>query len=390
MKIVPQDQTLLIALEGELNSVTTPAVNKEIQEAIAANPGLVPAFDAEKLLYISSTGLRMLLTFCKQFDRELLISNVSSEVYDIMDITGFTSLMTVQRRMREISVEGCEIIGQGAFGTVYRIDADTVVKVYRSADLLPMIRNEQKRARQAFLRGIPTAIPFDVVKVDSRYGSVFEMVKARNCGERLIEEPERIEEILDRYVSFIKTVHGVEMLPGELPDTRSVYAEELDRVAKYLPEETASRLRELIAAVPESLHVVHGDIQMKNVMLSDDTEVLIDMDTLSVGNPVFEFAGLFMSYIAFNEDDPDDALQFLGIDTDTCRRVYSGILSRYLGGDAGRIRAADDRIRLLGYLRFLYVVATAYDTEAPLRRVQIARAVSQMGILKDRVTSLAL
>ena len=390
MKILPQDQTLLIALEGELNSVTTPAANKEIQEAIAANPGLVPAFDAENLLYISSTGLRMLLSYCKQFERELVIFNVSSEVYDTMEITGFTSIMTVQRRMREISVEGCEVIGKGAFGTVYRINADTVVKVYRSADLLPMIRNEQKRARQAFLRGIPTAIPFDVVKVDGRYGSVFEMVKARNCGERLIEEPGRIEEILDQYASFIKTVHGVEMLPGELPDIRDVYEKYLDRVAERLPEATVTRLRELIAAVPGSNHVVHGDIQMKNVMLSDDSEVLIDMDTLAVGDPVFEFAGLFMSYIAFNEDDPDDALLFLGIDTDTCRRVYSGILSRYLDGDAGRIKAADDRIRLLGYLRFLYVVVMEYDTEEPIRRVQIARAVSQIEILKDRVKSLAL
>ena len=41
-------------------------------------------------------------------------------------------------------------------------------------------------------------------------------------------------------------------------------------------------------------------------MISRGEMILIDMDHLALGDPVFEFAGLFAAYIAFNEDDPDD------------------------------------------------------------------------------------
>ena len=41
--------------------------------------------------------------------------NVSPVVYDIFDVTGFTKLLNVKRHPREISVEGCEEIGSGAY-----------------------------------------------------------------------------------------------------------------------------------------------------------------------------------------------------------------------------------------------------------------------------------
>ena len=129
---------------------------------------------------------------------------------------------------------------------------------------------------------------------------------------------------------------------------------------------------------------------MKNVMLSDDTEILIDMDTLSMGDPVFEFAGLFMAYVAFNEDDPDDPIKFLGIDVPTCRKIYNGILNRYLNGDAQRIRSFKDKAALMGYVRFMNVLVMEHNLETPIRRTQIARATSQICALAESVQSLAL
>ena len=49
----------------------------------------------------------------KQAGSEVRIFDVSPEVYDILDMTGFTELLTVEKRFREISVDGCEIIGKG-------------------------------------------------------------------------------------------------------------------------------------------------------------------------------------------------------------------------------------------------------------------------------------
>lgn len=62
--------------------------------------------------------------------------------------------------MRELSVEGCELIGSGFSGDVYRLDDDTVLKVYRDPGSLGEIEHEQYLSRLAFVRGIPTMILF--------------------------------------------------------------------------------------------------------------------------------------------------------------------------------------------------------------------------------------
>ncbi len=54
--------------------------------------------------------------------------------------------------MREVSIEGCEIIGSGASGDVYRLDDDTAVKIYKKSDSLGEIERKQKLARRAFVR----------------------------------------------------------------------------------------------------------------------------------------------------------------------------------------------------------------------------------------------
>ena len=48
--------------------------------------------------------------------------------------------------LREVSVDGCPVIGRGYYGTVYRLDADTIVKVYASPDSIPLIEIPSKTA----------------------------------------------------------------------------------------------------------------------------------------------------------------------------------------------------------------------------------------------------
>ena len=119
--------------------------------------------DSENLEYISSAGLRVILRL-KKAEPSLKVINVSADVYEIFDITGFTEIITIEKAYRKLSVEGCEAIGKGANGTVYRLDPDTIIKVYHNADALADIHRERELARRAFVLGIPTAIPYDVVK----------------------------------------------------------------------------------------------------------------------------------------------------------------------------------------------------------------------------------
>ena len=391
MKINIEGDIIIVCLEGRIDSSNAGAIGHELNERMDENPGLSLVIDARELQYISSAGLRVLLQLSKRQEQKLAVQNTSPEVYEIFEVTGFTGLLNVSRRLREISVDGCEIVGRGAIGTVYRLDEDTIVKVYEIPDSLPMIENEQKRAKQAFLKGIPTAISYDVVKVGDKYGSVFEMLKAVTLNDVLVASPERRDEIVEGHARFIRQIHEVEMEPGELPEAKAVFMGYLEELKDLLGEALYARLRGLFEAIPDNLHIVHGDIQMKNVMLSGEEPMLIDMDTLSVGDPVFDLMSVCVAYPLFNEDEPDNSLKFLGITSEMCDFVYEKTLSCYFSDrDAAAIREAEKKIRVVAYVRFLFLLAVLGIGKPELKQLRIDHALSHLQALASQVDSLAI
>ena len=122
MKTMLEDNRLTLFLEGRVDSNNAAAVEEGLLAAVEAHPGAGVAIDAADLEYISSAGLRVLMKLRKRVGKALPVLNTSPEVYDIFEVTGFTELLDVRKRLREISVEGCEKIGAGATASVYRID----------------------------------------------------------------------------------------------------------------------------------------------------------------------------------------------------------------------------------------------------------------------------
>ena len=182
MESYVKNNELILCPEGNITSVNAISLEKEILFAVNAHPGLPVSIDAEKLTYISSAGLRVLMKINRGMDPPLTIRNASKEVYEIFDMTGFTQMMTIDKAYRVVSIEGCEVIGQGANGTIYRIDRDNVVKVYNNEDALEEIQHEREVARLALILGIPTAISYDVVRVGNSYGSECPCIYGNESG----------------------------------------------------------------------------------------------------------------------------------------------------------------------------------------------------------------
>lgn len=391
MRTKVEENNVIIYLENRIDSNNTVEVQTELESIIDANPGKEPVIDAMDLNYISSAGLRVLLKITKTLKKPLSVYNVSPEIYEIFEMTGFKDLLNIKKKLRELSIDGCEVIGRGAIGTVYRIDDDTVVKVYNIPDCLPMIENEQKRAKQAFLKGIPTAISYDVVKVGDNFGSVFEMLKASTYNDLIVEQPERTDEIVRQYAKFIRQLHDVEMDAGELPQAKEQFIKYLDDLKEVLPEALQNRLLTLLQAMPENLHFVHGDIQMKNVMLSGDEPMLIDMDTISSGDPVFDLMGVYLAYIQFGEDDPADTEKFLGITAERARYIWHETLRNYLGNaDDAVIDAAEKKIIIVSSIRFLFLIAALGIGEPELKQLRIEHTLTRLSRLAEEVDSLEL
>ena len=385
--------TLVISLEGHLDSSRTGAAEQEIMEVISKHPGQPYCLDADKLTFISSAGLRMLLRLRNRSGQQLTIRNVPPDVYEIFELTGFTSLFEVRKKVRQVRVEGCKVIGSGAFGTVYRLNDETVLKVYRGgAGTLPIIEDERNKARQAFLQGIPTAIPFDIVRVGEEYGTIFEMLDARNCNDIIRENPDAIGDLVPRYAAFLKEMHSKTVAQNQLPSARDRFFGYLKEASFALPEQISYRVSALLCSVPDELHPLHGDIHLKNVMASGDELMLVDMDKFCAGNPVFEFAGLYTAYILFDEVNPADSLQFFGIDQETAARIFHETLACYLGHPGEEaIGIAERKIRMLAALRQLYILMVEQRGDlSTLKAEQIRHDVEIMAELSGLVDSLAM
>lgn len=348
-----ENDQLTIFLQGRIDSSNAAEVEAELTEIISQNGGSSLVVDVEGLEYISSAGLRIVLRLRKQF-ADMKVVNASSEVYDIFDMTGFTEMLTVEKAYRRISVEGCEVIGQGANGKVYRIDRDTIIKVYLNPDSLPDIHRERELARKAFVLGIPTAISYDVVKVGDGYGSVFELLEAKSIGKRLAAEPEKLDEYVGITVDLLKKIHGTLVKRGDMPDMREVAVGWANFVKDYLPATEGEKLVSLVSAVPQDDHMMHGDYHVKNVMLQGDEALLIDMDTLCVGHPIFELASMYNAYQGFGDLDHSRTKAFLGIDYETASQIWKKSLSLYIGtDDAARLTEIENKARIVGYTRLI-------------------------------------
>jgi uncharacterized protein (TIGR02172 family) len=362
-----------IELKGRIDSGNASQIEKEILDKLAGRTDERVELDAGALEYISSAGLRVILRVKKSFP-DLRITNVHPEVYEILDMTGFTEMMPVEKAYREVSIEGCEEIGRGANGKIYRIDQDNVVKVYINADALEDIQHEREVAKLALILGIPTAISYDVVRVGESYGSVFELLNARSFSKILAKEPEKMDWCVKEYVALLKTIHGTTVPAGKLPDMKQTALSWARFMRDYLPEEAGEKLVSLVEAVPHDDHMIHGDYHTKNVMLQNDEVLLIDMDTLAVGHPIFELASMFNSFVGYSEYDRSTIVRFQGFDFETGSAFWHKSLAAYLGTScAAKIREVEDKARIIGYTRMIRrsIRRGGLDTEAGRAEIEL-------------------
>ena len=346
---VIENNEIVITLSGKIDSSNAAQAEEELSSVLKEHAGRELTVDMEDLEYISSAGLRVLLRLRKIFPAMRII-NVKSEIYEILDMTGFTQMMDVQKAYREVSVEGCEVIGEGANGKVYRIDGDNVVKVCKNPDALEDIQHEREVARLALVLGIPTAISYDVVRVGDSYGSVFELLNARSFAKILAEEPERMGWCVKEYAELLKKVHSITVPEGKLPSIKEDALAGIRRMKDSLPRGYGEKLERMAEDIPESSHMIHGDYHTKNIVLAGDEVLLIDMDTLSVGHPIFELSQMYNSYVGYSEYNPDVVLAFQGYSASISREFWKRSLRAYLGTEDDRLVAeVEEKIRCLSY-----------------------------------------
>lgn len=94
VEIVNNGTVTTIVLKGRVDTSTAPVVEETINNANVEGKVVI---DANDLQYISSSGLRVLLKLAKKYPG-LEVINVSEEIYEIFDVTGFVDIFTVSKK----------------------------------------------------------------------------------------------------------------------------------------------------------------------------------------------------------------------------------------------------------------------------------------------------
>ena len=322
-----------ICLSGRIDIENIIDINKEIDHQISEHPDMLPEFDATGLEYISSSGLRMLMGISKRFKNKIAINNVSREIYEIFDMTGFTEFFKVRKKLKNISVAGCKMIGRGAFGTVYRLTPELIAKVYNKGVSFEECEHELEITKKAFMMGIPTAIPFEMAMADGEYAALYELLDARSISEVLRDDPSRYNLCVNKYSELLKTIHAIHTKDETFTSRTREFQDKCSRLEYLIPDEHVGSFRTFYKSMADSDNLIHGDYHAENIMMRGNEALVIDLDTLATGDPLFDISIAYMTTKAA----PEGAnVKFPGVPTETVHRFFDDFITSYYEGKTGR------------------------------------------------------
>lgn len=357
---IQKTKTGSITLSGRIDSANAAEAEEQIMKICEEGPIVL---DAEQLQYISSAGLRILMKLKKKFG-DVTVVNVTTDVYEILNVTGFTEILKVEKAFRRMEIAGAEMIGSGSNGEVYRINADTILKVYKEKVPLEDIRREMEFAKKAFVFGIPTAIPFDVVLTENNsYGAVFELIGAQSMRKLLNDRPEDLRALTEKSTAVLREIHAIEKPKGTFPSALEECRGFCQNVKPIMDQQYFEKLEHVIAGIPESCHLLHCDYQPNNIMFFENEEVtLIDMDTLCQGHPVFEMAYMFSALVGYGLAAGRAAIDnFMGIKMELTTDLFNTTWAIYYDNREEEREATLKTARVLGFLRILNHMKISYE-----------------------------
>ncbi|SEQ95753.1 TIGR02172 family protein [Lachnospiraceae bacterium NE2001] len=359
MKVNESNEKITISLEGRINTNNAEQWEKDITEVVAAHPGAKVEFDAEDLEYISSAGLRVLMRVRKSVGEKMDIQNVSADIYNIFMTTGFNELYNLKKKIREISVDGCPLIGAGGFGKVYRIDEETIAKIYNEGVPREFVESEKESSKNAFILGIPTAISYDVIKCGNSYGTVYEMLNARTVAQIIDEDPTKLQQMAYMMASKLKEFHQIEVPESSgFEDKKDGLKKWVDKMEPVLTAEEIQKIRDFIDSIPDRRTFLHGDYNSKNIMVQNGELQLIDVGDAAYGHPVFDVAMLMLAYIILpNSPGRKDEMRrsLLGFDPALAQNVWGVMCGTYFGIQSPEeIGSITQRMMPLVYLYIAY------------------------------------
>ena len=212
-------------------------------------------------------------------------------------------------------------------------------------------------------------------------------MNALSVTKLIRKSPDDLTEAVKYYVDMLKSIHATEVEDGEVQDMREIAIDWARFAAEHIPEDQGKKLIALVEAVPKQNTLLHGDYHTNNIMVQNGEPLLIDMDTLCMGHPVFELGSMFNAFIGFAELDHNVTMDFFGYSHETGERFWNMALKKYLGTDDENVcQGVAEKAMIIGYTRMLRrAVRRPNEADSPAK---IARCKEMLADLLSRIDTL--
>lgn len=283
-----ETQHVLHALLAErIDATSRQELEEKLAKALEGRENVSILIDADKLNYISSAGIRVLVNL-RKVSRDMRIFRVSQEIYDTLVVTGITDMIPVERRIREINAPSGELlIRKEADGDIYRWEEDQVVKIYHADVSFEEVQQIYLLTSNVASYGVPTISAYEIVSCGGKTGMIYEYPYGKTLAELWLMRPDRMQEEIEMLAELMHMLHHCVIEAGELPDAAERMLSELGENST-LSEDQRKKLTEMAENRSDGDAFVYGNLRLENIMLDDDRLVLLDMSRCGRGNAILD------------------------------------------------------------------------------------------------------
>ena len=326
---------VIVFLPECVNEQNATGVKNDLLSIISSRDDLIPVINCKNLKYISSSGLRCLLTVLKKYGKgKISMINVGKAINEILEMTGFVNIFHVSKAVQPIDISGCRRIAVGINGDFYDLKNGIMVKVFSEDVTLEEAELEIEMAKKALINGIPTPISFTVVKCGESYGVLYEEIEPVTILQKIKEKSTDEGNFIFKVADFVRELHNTKVDTSDLPSVKKRYLDLIDKAGKRMGASKVSNLKELVNRMDDRPTFLHGDLSLDNVFIVGDELMVMDMASCGYGHPIFDLSSLYASLVAIELDKPGYCERKLGLDRLKCRYLWRLFINRYLADDS--------------------------------------------------------
>lgn len=211
----------------------------------------------------------------------------------------------------QIDLSAWKQVGEGGNGAAYVNDAEpgVLLKVNTLDTTEQTIQEEFFTTKAVFDAGVPCPEMYEIVEVGEHFGVKCQNIVGKKSFSRLCaDDPSSIDARAIQMAQLLKSFHSVKVNDSQwIPSQKEVMLKAAENTT-LIGGKAKERLIEFVKSIPESDHLLHGDLQMGNLILADEKPYWIDLGRASHGIPQFDLGHFFLFCNIFGKKDRVQAI----------------------------------------------------------------------------------